>query len=872
MEVIHEIPRLPLHKIDNPTSRSFKIEKKLRDEELYLSDLPRRYCVSIEYLGSPKFNQRADLELESRSYLNRTLSIPFLHSWEFNNVDASSLIVSPRIGSVRDIISLRWKKEVMNLFSANKPILSYESFFKKIKILCTETKVEKDAYQHFMTEFRLHGIKVEKGSNSKYELSSGIPNSIIRSLVDFDAYVHDHILSILLTHEYWITSMHLLSKLISTFWFQKNGLFGKFLVNFEITPALKMSIQKRILRILFLWISHKPNQFKNLDLKNRVIEFIQSLKQEKVVSRAIISIFSKLFRNITNIDDNLNTCSVSSKYLTFLEMNIRDLAKQLTLYDFNQMSRLDIGFLQNFSKTKNPMIQDIFNRTSKMQSWVMTEILSCNDINKRSMLLTNFIQLCQYLLDLKNYHSSYDIYHALTHNRILKIHSMWNKLSKDTLNTWNIINQKLKSDSDFFDLSLAAEAPKVLSLSLCIKFISFQEKEPSFLHNDSKALNFLRLKGIYEILKPFSDSQRYMYNIEPILELQNYLANSITGFPESKLEFLSKEIEILQAKKIHFNSPFSSRCNQKKPNDVNQSRSSSSLSAREKPTDRIIAPRKSTSTHTVNVIKKKVYPDDINRSIDEELKEKWRRSLDKCSVGQDLPRFANKITIMNNENILFKPQKNHKDEKIAHTIRKILFIIAGQLGAKKEIYAMETSFDLFFEKESSDILKESDRFVKEVFGEKSKVSSLLKAACTQGIVSPAWLKLKMDILKGFPFKDHKQGWSIGIIFSSKDVLVVHRKEEISFSEKDEIQFKFTWELSMTFSKKMETMLSSSLNIVDLEIINLSEKRSSSLKLAIKPWYFPKNSKFPSLNSKKLKRRSFHDIKSSKKRLSLSFKI
>src|SRR5690606_11215141 len=118
-------------------------------------------------------------------------------------------------------------------------------------------------------------------------------------------------------------------------------------------------------------------------------------KKEKIVSKSIISIFNKLFRNISNISVDLNSNIIPSNYLTIFEMNIRELAKQIALFDFKQMSQLDIGCLQNFNNTKNHVVQDIFKRSLKLQNWVMTEILSWGDINKRSIALSNFIQLCQ---------------------------------------------------------------------------------------------------------------------------------------------------------------------------------------------------------------------------------------------------------------------------------------------------------------------------------------------------------------------------------------------------------------------------------------------------------------------------------------------
>lgn len=94
MEVIHNIPRLALPQVDTKPSRSFKIQRKAGEQELYLEQLARRTFLN-DTPGSARTGNDTCLtpsSAEARNTLSRTLSIPFLHSWEFNNIDASSLV------------------------------------------------------------------------------------------------------------------------------------------------------------------------------------------------------------------------------------------------------------------------------------------------------------------------------------------------------------------------------------------------------------------------------------------------------------------------------------------------------------------------------------------------------------------------------------------------------------------------------------------------------------------------------------------------------------------------------------------------------------------------------------------------------------
>lgn len=40
-------------------------------------------------------------------------------------------------------------------------------------------------------------------------------------------------------------------------------------------------------------------------------------------------------------------------------------------------------------------------------------------------------------------------------------------------------------------------------------------------------------------------------------------------------------------------------------------------------------------------------------------------------------------------------------------------------------------------------------------------------------MSPAWVKLKLELLEGLPFKDVKLGWKVYVIFAETFISIVH---------------------------------------------------------------------------------------------------
>jgi len=124
--------------------------------------------------------------------------------------------------------------------------------------------------------------------------------------------------------------------------------------------------------------------------------------------------------------------------------------------------------------------------------------------------------------------------------------------------------------------------------------------------------------------------------------------------------------------------------------------------------------------------------------------------------------------------------------------------------------------------------KATEKFIKEVIGENSKVTTLLKSVASQGIVSPAWVRLKLMILPDFPFRDIPNGWKVFIHFANNEITVVHEKKERS-SEETKLgvpDFEFTWELRLVFDKKLETLKESKFlisRLVTSDAMNVGRK-------------------------------------------------
>jgi hypothetical protein len=111
----------------------------------------------------------------------------------------------------------------------------------------------------------------------------------------------------------------------------------------------------------------------------------------------------------------------------------------------------------------------------------------------------------------------------------------------------------------------------------------------------------------------------------------------------------------------------------------------------------------------------------------------------------------------------------------------------------------------FLEGTKIDFGTHANDFMKKLTDEHCIVK-LLKASCSQvifvidshsraeGIVSPAWVKLKLELLEGVSFKDVKLGWKVYVLFSETFVSIVHSVRQLlgglfTFRKKNRAKFR-----------------------------------------------------------------------------------
>eukprot|EP01122_Echinamoeba_exundans_P013584 TRINITY_DN5955_c0_g1_i1.p1 TRINITY_DN5955_c0_g1~~TRINITY_DN5955_c0_g1_i1.p1 ORF type:complete len:1736 (+),score=349.71 TRINITY_DN5955_c0_g1_i1:74-5281(+) len=833
----------------------------------------KKYLSELKGSGSTEDAQKA-------RKLLRSLSVPFLNSWDFNSIDITSQMNIPGVGNLKNYLKKRWNR------TSNRAIrpARFRADPRRIHELSSESPEEtamfREKRRSSMKEKTLD-LLMEETPNGVSRVAAGTPIVLVQCLLDVentdDSYAH----TVFVTHDTWINSADMLTILSEIYFGRRTSdwLSKSQLEDVEFVKVMK----KRIIKLLTLWITEYFADFRDsAELSRQFKEFLYELggagKEEKRMADILLDTFMSSMAGASSSSTpdassgavspqpaapmnkrrsgkNIFVRERSPRKLNFLDLDPKTLARQFCLFDQKMIARVRFQELVagRWNKGKGENVVALRDRSNLITQWVATEILQTPNTKQRIVVLSNFLELCMNLLEMRNYKTSFNVYSGLRMPQVARLNKTWNGLDPKTMAVWQDLESQLRGLATFFEQSLAAPSPKILPVSLLLRFLEVKEQEPDTHRRYVHMINFNKMRAVADLVKPFIDSQSVQYGFEENAMIQVYLEKYLTVIDsQHKLTKMSRDIEGDSGNPASVVvSPRAQKHVSLNTGGSSSSSKPSKASAGSKAAD---AAAKKVAHQSESAEKPLIQNDPMNgktreqihQEIHNELVGKWKRPLAKCSVGSDLPRLIAKILVIDARgHTLYKCREDRKKIYLAREMNMFLRCMAQQLESTKDAKAIEKSFRDYFTVEarseaSTDIIKETGLFVSEVLGESSVVTSLLKITASQGIISPAWVRLKLFILAQFPFKDARKGWRVYIIFEPFFVTICHIKKEMSSEEMAGSRpFEFTWELKMVFDRKLEQMLECSLVISELSISeDMPSDRQLLLTEVLKPWRGP----------------------------------
>ncbi|XP_076858904.1 rap guanine nucleotide exchange factor 4 isoform X3 [Brachyhypopomus gauderio] len=214
---------------------------------------------------------------------------------------------------------------------------------------------------------------------------------------------------------------------------------------------------------------------------------------------------------------------------TFELMSSRDLAYQLTLYDwelFNCVHEHELIYhtfgRQHFKKTTANL--DLFlRRFNQLQLWVVTEVCLCSALGKRVQLLKKFIKIAAHFKDFRNLNSFFAIIMGLGNPAVSRLSQTWEKLPSKFKKCYGEFENLMDPSRNHraYRLTVAKLDPPI------IPFMPLLIKDMTFTHEGNKTfidslVNFEKMRMIANTVRIMRYCRSQPFNFEAPQATKNH--------------------------------------------------------------------------------------------------------------------------------------------------------------------------------------------------------------------------------------------------------------------------------------------------------------------------------------------------------------
>jgi hypothetical protein len=385
---------------------------------------------------------------------------------------------------------------------------------------------------------------------------AGTLHKLISLLADENVQDPEYLDVFLQTHSRFMSSATLFTKLAHRFKkYQK--------ANSKVKNP--QAVQIRLINVMKKWVRTNPTDFTNEKLRKvfeDFLDYLRTLDDEKGAQYARFltqSLEGALQEQNDGVEEDLTLAPkpaipklASAKLLTVLDIDLAELARQMTLIDYKMFREIVASTLQKGVEKKEevPFIKAIRDRANLITKWVTSEIVSCSNLKKRSSLLTNFIILIFRLLEVNNFHSALNVYLGIGSHPVQSQNDTWKSLSAKTVERWKSLALIMSPIGNFSKLRTqiaSCKPPLLIPLSILFHDMLLNEEEHDYYRDESsewegsELINFEKFRRLRDILQDLNRCQAKPFNYCKVDIIHDYLTNYIKCLSDDELEAITDE-------------------------------------------------------------------------------------------------------------------------------------------------------------------------------------------------------------------------------------------------------------------------------------------------------------------------------------------
>ncbi|KAL5049249.1 hypothetical protein BDW71DRAFT_166890 [Aspergillus fruticulosus] len=229
--------------------------------------------------------------------------------------------------------------------------------------------------------------------------------------------------------------------------------------------------------------------------------------------------------------------------LQFLKLDAREIARQLTLMEsciFGKVQPSELlhkNWQRRESQDVAPNVRALIQFFNQLSGWVGALVLAESDLKKRTQVIGHFINVANACHDLKNYSAVVSILSGLQSAPVYRLVRTWAMVTQRDCDTLEPLQTLISSEQNYQTYRNTlhrAVPPCVPFFGLFLKDLIFIEDGNSTLTPDERLINFSKYSMLASTIHTVQRFQEAMYCLQPVPELQEYLATELQRSVDSE--------------------------------------------------------------------------------------------------------------------------------------------------------------------------------------------------------------------------------------------------------------------------------------------------------------------------------------------------
>jgi hypothetical protein len=358
-------------------------------------------------------------------------------------------------------------------------------------------------------------------------------NHLVTALTPVNYFDPDYVNTFLLTYQSFTTPTKLMQKLIERYHVpMKAGMTE------EEWKKMMLPIHIRVGKVLRQWMKEHWSDFTPA-LIDTVKAFIDnSLRLDG--NQQLVKTLTQTLNSQLRPEESEKTRvfsepppepkvpkNIFSPYLAVLDVDDEEIARQITLIDYEVFSSIKPSELLNqcWNKPKlrhrSPNVLRAISRFNEVSKWVTCSILRVERVKERARIMAKFIRIAEYAFkQFNNYDVTMSILAGLNQSAVHRLKHTKEEMPKTVLQTYNDLQSALSSNASYkeYRALLARTVPPCIPyLGVFLTDLTFiEEGNPDYING---LINFSKRRLVYNVISRVTQLQLAPYNLQPVYQI-----------------------------------------------------------------------------------------------------------------------------------------------------------------------------------------------------------------------------------------------------------------------------------------------------------------------------------------------------------------